>query len=215
MWPGLIKSAVFLLCLAPALWLGHAVYLAWSGGPNLLGPDPAQFLALETGQWSIRLLVAALAVTPLRHLLAAPRIWQYRRMIGLFALFYVSLHFLVFLAFLLQWEWADFGREIAERPYITVGFAAFVLLLPLGLTSVQIAQRKMGRRWKQLHRLVYVINILAVLHILWVLRSSYADVVLYGGLVAVLLLYRWLRHASPRVRRFSLSVKPLTPFRSL
>lgn len=204
MWASLIKSAVFLLCLAPAAWLAYAVGLAWVGGHNLLGPDPAQFLALETGQWSIRMLIGALAVTPLRYLLAAPSIWQYRRMIGLFALFYVLLHFLVFLVFLLQLQWSVLGREIAERPYITVGFIAFVLMLPLGLTSSQFARRRLGPRWKKLHRLVYVINILAVLHVLWVLRSSYGDVVLYGGLVVVLLGYRWMRHISPAVRHFSL-----------
>lgn len=203
MWVRLIKPAMFMLCLAPALWLFWVVYLAWSGGPNHLGPDPAQFLALETGQWAIRMLVAALAITPLRFLLAAPSIWRYRRMLGLFALFYVSLHFMVFLVFLLQFQWSAVGREVAERPYITVGFAAFVLLVLLGLTSFQRAQRLLGRRWKQLHRSVYVINILAVVHIFWVLRSSYADVVLYGGLVLLLLGYRWLRHISPSVRHFT------------
>lgn len=205
MWFGLFKPVVFLLCVAPALWLAYAVYLVWSGGENLLGPDPAQFLALETGQWSIRMLIAALAVTPFRYLLAAPSVWLFRRMMGLFALFYVTLHFLVFLFFFLQLRWSELMHEVAERPYITVGFAAFLMMLPLGLTSFQSAQQRMGRHWKQLHRSVYVINILAVLHILWVLRSSYGDVVLYGGLVVLLLGYRWLRNVSPVVRRFALA----------
>lgn len=201
---GLTKLLVFVLCLAPALWLSYGVFLALTGGANLLGPDPAQYLALQTGTWAIRLLIAALAVTPLRFLLNAPYLWQFRRMLGLFALFYVTLHFLVFLAFLLQWQWHDLGREIAERPYITFGFAAFVLLVPLGLTSVQFAQRKLGRNWKKLHRLVYVINILAVLHVTWIVRSSIADALLYGVLVLVLLGYRLLRHQSAAVRHFSL-----------
>ncbi len=201
---GLTKLLVFVLCLAPALWLSYGVALALTGGSNLLGPDPAQYLALQTGTWSIRLLIAALAVTPLRFLLNAPYLWQFRRMLGLFALFYVTLHFLVFLAFLLQWQWQDIGREIAERPYITFGFLAFVLLVPLGLTSVQSAQRKLGRNWKKLHRLVYVINILAVLHVTWIVRSSIADALLYGVLVLVLLGYRLLRHQSATVRQFSL-----------
>jgi sulfoxide reductase heme-binding subunit YedZ len=211
---GPIKPLVFLLCLSPALWLTYGVMLALTGGENLLGPDPAQFLALQTGTWSIRLLIAALAVTPLRYLLNAPYIWQFRRMLGLFAFFYVTLHFLVFLAFLLQWQWQDLGREIAERPYITFGFLAFVLLVPLGMTSVQFAQRKLGRRWKKLHRLVYVINILAVLHVTWIVRSSIADALLYGLLVLLLLGYRLLRHKSATVRQFSLRRAPKAPVRT-
>ncbi len=198
-----IKPIVFILLLLPALYYFYAVYLALNG-ENILGPDPAQALALTTGEWSIRILVAALAITPLRYLLNLPKLWNYRRMVGLFALFYVCLHLLVFLMFLLQWQWADIGREIAERPYITVGFTAFILLLPLGFTSFQAAQRKMGRNWKKLHRLVYVINILAVLHIIWVVRSSYFDAVLYGSLVFTCLAYRILRKYSPVVRKFTL-----------
>jgi sulfoxide reductase heme-binding subunit YedZ len=211
---GPIKPLVFLLCLSPALWLTYGVMLALTGGENLLGPDPAQFLALQTGTWSIRLLIAALAVTPLRYLLNAPYIWQFRRMLGLFAFFYVTLHFFVFLAFLLQWQWQDLGREIAERPYITFGFLAFVLLVPLGMTSAQFAQRKLGRRWKKLHRLVYVINILAVLHVTWIVRSSIADALLYGLLVLLLLGYRLLRHQSATVRQFSLRRAPKAPVRT-
>lgn len=199
----LVKPVVFLLFLSPALYYFYAVYLALQG-ENILGPDPAQALALATGEWSIRILIAALAITPFRYLLKAPKLWNYRRMIGLFALFYVCLHVLVFLMFLLQWQWAEIGREIVERPYITVGFAAFVLLIPLGLTSFQAAQRKLKRNWKRLHRAVYVINILAVIHVLWIVRSSYFDFVLYGSLVFVLLLYRALHKYVPPVRQFTL-----------
>lgn len=198
------KVIVFLLFLAPALYYFYAVYLALTGGENLLGPDPASALALATGEWSIRILIASLAITPLRYLLKMPRLWTFRRMIGLFALFYVSLHLLVFLMFLLQWQWADIGTEIIERPYITIGFTAFVLMVPLGLTSTHWAQRKLKRNWKRLHRLVYVINVLAVIHVLWIVRSSYFDALLYGSLVFVLLLYRALHKYVPPVRRFSL-----------
>ena len=199
----IIKPCVFILFLLPALALFYAVYLSLTGGENLLGPDPAQTLALETGEWSIRILIASLAITPLRYLLKMPELWSYRRMIGLFALFYISLHLLVFLMFLLQWQWGDIGREIIERPYITVGFTAFLLMLPLGMTSFQAAQRKLGRNWKRLHRLVYIINILAVLHVLWIVRSSYFDALLYGSLVSLCLGYRVLRHYSAAVRQFS------------
>lgn len=198
-----LKPLVFFLFLLPALYYFYAVYLALNA-ENILGPDPAQALSLATGEWSIRILVTALAITPLRYLLNMPKLWTYRRMVGLFALFYVFLHLIVFLMFLLQWQWSDIGREIVERPYITVGFTAFILLLPLGMTSFQAAQRKMGRNWKKLHKLAYVINILAILHIIWMVRSSYFDALLYGSLVFICLAYRIMRKYSPAVRKFSI-----------
>ena len=200
----LFKPVVFILCGLPASYLAYAVYLAFTGGDNLLGPDPAQFLSLETGEWAIRLLIASLAITPLRYLLNMPALFRFRRMIGLYAYFYVCLHLMVFLWFLLGWQWGSIGREIAERPYITIGFAAFVLLTPLAATSFNAAQRKLGRNWKTLHRLTYACAILAVLHVTWIVRSSYFDAVLYGGLVLVFLGYRVLRKYSGAVRGFTL-----------
>src|SRR5690606_573502 len=126
---------VFLLLLVPALYYFYAVYLAFTGTGNLLGSDPAKALSLATGTWAIRMLVLTLALTPVRYLFNWPVVWQYRRMVGLYALFYASLHFLVFLMFLLEWQWRELGTEIVERPYITVGFTAFVLMAALGLTS--------------------------------------------------------------------------------
>ena len=199
----LIKPIVFILCLCPAAYLVYAVYLAFSGGENLLGPDPAEYLSLETGEWAIRLLIASLAVTPLRYLLNAPALFRFRRMIGLYAYFYVSLHLLVFLWFLLGWQWGDIGTEISERPYITIGFTAYVLLTPLAATSFNAAQRKLGRNWKRLHRLTYACAILACMHVIWIVRSSYFDAVLYGGLVLFLLGYRVLRKYSPAVQKFT------------
>lgn len=203
-----IKPAIFLLSLAPALYLGYAVWLSLTGGANLLGPDPAKELALATGEWAIRFIIFTLALTPIRYLLNWPYAWRLRRMVGLFALFYATLHFLVFLVFLLGLRWAELGNEIAQRPYVTLGFLAFVLMIPLGLTSFQAAQRRMGRNWKRLHRLVYVTAVLAVLHVIWIVRSSYGDAVLYGSLVGLLLGYRLLRKYSTRVRRFTLIRKP-------
>jgi methionine sulfoxide reductase heme-binding subunit len=200
----LAKPVVFLLCLAPGAYLAYAVYLAFTGGENLLGPDPAQFLSLETGEWAIRLLILSLAITPLRYLLNWPYAFRFRRMIGLFAYFYVCMHLLVFLMFLLQWEWGAIGREIAERPFITIGFAGFILLTLLALTSFNAAQRKLGRNWKRLHRLTYAASILGVLHVVWIVRSSYFDAVLYGTLVIVLLGYRLLRKYSKSVQKFSI-----------
>lgn len=179
------------------------MYLSFTGAGDLLGPDPALALALLTGEWTIRFLIFTLALTPIRYLFNWPYALRLRRMVGLFTLFYATLHFLVFLLFLLQLRWDQLGTEIARRPYVTIGFTAFLLLIPLGLTSFQAAQRRMGRNWKRLHRLVYVIAILAVLHVIWIVRSSYGDAVLYGSLVALLLGYRLLRHYSPRARRFT------------
>jgi len=200
----LVKPAFVLLCLSPALWLVYTIVLALTGGQNFLGPDPAQYLALETGKWAMWMLIAALTVSPFRFLLNAPYAWQLRRMSGLFALFYVSLHFLVFLALLLEWRWQELDTEVAERPYVMIGMLAFVLLIPLGMTSVQYAQRKMGRRWKQLHRAVYVVGILSVMHVVWIVRSSIGDALVYGTIMAALLGYRLLRHFCPPVKKFSL-----------
>jgi len=202
-----VKSVIFVLCLLPASYVFYAVYLAYNG-ENILGPDPPIALSLLTGTWAIRMLVLSLAITPIRYLFNTVVVWQYRRMIGLYAFFYASLHLLVFLMFLLQWRWADIGTEILERPFITIGFAAYVLMLPLAMTSFNYAQRKLGRNWKRIHRTIYVISILAVLHIVWIVRSSYGDAVLYGGLVLLLLGYRLLRRHSQVVKRFSFRHPP-------
>lgn len=203
-----MKVLVFVACLSPALWLGYAVWLAWTGGENLLGTDPVKTLTLETGEWALRMLLLALAVTPLRYLFAQPLIWRFRRMLGLYAFFYAALHLLVFLAFVLQWHWRELVQEIVERPYITVGFAAVVLMLPLALTSTQGMQRRLGRNWKRLHRLVYVAGILAILHLLWILRSSTLDGWIYGCILAALLMHRVLHSKVPAVRRFTLRSPP-------
>lgn len=200
----LTKRILFVLLLLPAAWYFYAVYLAFSGGENLLGTDPAKTLSLETGEWAIRILILCLALTPVRYLFNWPYAWRLRRMTGLYALFYASLHFLVFLVFILNWDWSALLTEISDRPYITIGFAAFVLMLPLGLTSFNAAQRKLGRRWKHLHRSVYLINIFAVLHVIWIVRSSFGEALLYSSLVTVLLAYRLARYYLPAFRRFTL-----------
>lgn len=122
---------------------------------------------------------------------------------GVYAFFYTSLHFLIFLLLLLQLNWADLGEEIVERPYITVGFLSFLILFALAVTSFDVAQRRLGRRWKTLHRFVYLAAILAILHLVWIVRSDFADALLYGGLVFLLLAYRVLHAKSSEVRQFS------------
>lgn len=199
----LIKPAVFVACLLPALWWGYLIWLAYQGDAETLGPDPAKALSLVSGEWSIRFLVLALAITPLRYLFNAPYLWRLRRMIGLYAFFYTTLHFLVFVLVLLQLNWADLGREIAERPYITLGFLAYVILFLLAITSFNYAQRKLGRNWKRLHRGVYGAAIFAILHLVWIVRSDFGEALLYSGLVIALLLYRMMHKLSPPVRKFS------------
>ena len=182
-----VKWVVFVLALLPLAILLVGVFT------NTLGPDPADTLAAETGEWTFRFLLLSLAITPLRNIGGWPKVFPYRRTFGLFALFYASLHFLVYLVFLLQLRWSEIFEDIVERPYITVGFSAFVLLVVLGVTSTKRMMRKLGRRWKQLHKLVYVINILALIHLVWILRTDLAEAVIYASILLPLLAYRVYR----------------------
>lgn len=182
-----VKWVVFVLALLPLAILLVGVFT------NTLGPDPADTLAAETGEWTFRFLLLSLAITPLRNIGGWPKVFPYRRTFGLFALFYASLHFLVYLVFLLQLRWSEIFEDIVERPYITVGFSAFILLVVLGVTSTKRMMRKLGRRWKQLHKLVYVINILALIHLVWILRTDLAEAVIYASILLPLLAYRVYR----------------------
>ena len=180
----LIKPLVFAIALLPLAWILFRVV------NNDLGPDPAEELAKLTGIWAIRFLIVALAMTPLRLVFNAPEFVRNRRMLGLFALFYASCHFLVWILFLLGMQWGRIAEELVKRPYITIGFAAYLILFALGVTSPKVMVRKLGKNWKRLHRLVYTAGVLAVIHLLWIVRTDVGEVVLYGGLVAVLLGYR-------------------------
>lgn len=187
-----IKPAIFLLALTPL------AYVLWRVIANNLGPDPAQELAIETGEWAIRFLLLALAMTPLRYLTGSTEFVRNRRMVGLFALFYASLHFLVWMIFLLGLELGRIGAEIIERPYITIGFAAFVILVALGITSPKAMVRRLGRNWKRLHRLVYLAGVLAIIHLLWIQRTDLIEPVIYGSILIILLAYRVLHKRQSR-----------------
>tara|TARA_R110002073_G_scaffold332643_1_gene518985 strand:- start:264 stop:845 length:582 start_codon:yes stop_codon:yes gene_type:complete len=180
----LIKPAVFVLALVP-----FAALLLRILQENL-GPDPVQELSLETGEWTLRFLIITLAITPLRRITNQVEFTRHRRMLGLFALFYATLHLFVWLVFVLEFRWFAIAQEIIERPYITVGFSAYLILLALGLTSPKFMLRKLGKNWKRLHKLVYLAAILGVLHLLWILRLDIGPAVFYGALVAFLLGYR-------------------------
>lgn len=183
-----LKPAVFLLALVPLALLIVQI------SQNNLGPDPAQEIAKQTGELSIRFLLIALSLTPLRHLTGSFQFARHRRMIGLFALFYATLHFLAWMTFLLAFRWLAIGQELIERPYISIGFAAYVILLALGVTSPKVMVRKLGKNWRRLHKLVYVAGILAVVHLLWILRTDVWEAVLYGGILMVLLGFRVVRY---------------------
>ena len=182
-----LKPAVFLLALVPLALMVVQIL------QNNLGPDPAQELAKVTGEWSIRFLLLALALTPLRHLTGITQFVRHRRMLGLFALFYATIHLLVWMSFLLVFRWQAIGEELIERPYITVGFVAYMILLALGVTSPKSMVRRLGKNWKKLHRLIYVAGILAVVHLLWILRTDVWEAAVYGAVLAVLLGFRLIR----------------------
>jgi len=188
----LIKPLVFILALLPLALLLLRIL------QNNLGPDPVQELSLETGEWTLRFLIIALAMTPLRRITNQVEFTRHRRMIGLYALFYATLHLIVWLMFVLEFRWFAIAEEILERPYITVGFSAYLILLALGITSPKFMVRKLGKNWKRLHKLVYLAAILGVLHLLWILRLDIAPAVFYGALVAFLLGYRaWFSLRGP------------------
>lgn len=178
------KILFFIVAICPALFLLYAAV------NNNLGPDPAEALADSTGEWALRFLLLTLAVSPLRQLTGKVVVTQYRRMIGLFVFFYGILHFLVYLFFLLALQWQDLFDDILERPYITVGFTAFLLLIPLAITSTSKARRRMGRTWNKLHKLVYVVAILSLIHLWWQLRSDAIEVVIYAAIFVILMLFR-------------------------
>ena len=189
-----LKVVVFCICGLPFCYLLLRILT------QDLGPDPAQELAKETGEWALRFLIVTLTVSPLRYVTGITTFIRYRRMLGLYALFYASVHFLVWMSFLLGFRWFAIFEEVVERPFITVGFSAFVILVALGVTSPKVMVRKLGKKWKKLHRLVYVAAILAVLHLLWILRADIGEAVLYGALVFLLLGFRLARYLTARSR---------------
>ena len=184
--------------LAPATWLGWQVYEVWRTGSDALGADPVAEIEHRTGLWALRLLLLTLAVSPLRQLTGQAVLLRFRRMLGLYAFFYASLHLAAYLVLDLGGYWAQLFEEIAKRPYITVGFAAWLLLVPLAVTSTRGWMRRLGRRWGQLHRLVYAIAVLAVLHFWWLVKSDVREPALYAAIAAVLLGWRLARSISAR-----------------
>ena len=183
----LVKPSIFFMALIPFIWLLLKVF------QNDLGPDPAQALSIETGEWTLRFLLLTLAITPFRQIFRMAEIARLRRKIGLFTFFYASIHFLSWMAFILAFRWLAIAEELVERPYITVGFLAYVILFLLGVTSTNSMVRRLGKNWKRLHKFVYAASILAIVHLLWILRTDVTEAVIYGVLLAILLGYRIFR----------------------
>ena len=187
------KPLVWLLCLLPLAWL---VYGAAS---NNLGANPAEALIRATGDWTLRFLCLVLAVTPLRVIAGLPTLARVRRLLGLFMYAYLWLHLLSYAWFDMGLELADIARDIAKRPFILVGFSAFVLLTPLALTSFNRAIKVLGaRRWQLLHRAVYLVAGLAVLHFFWMRagKNDFAEVLVYAAILGALLGWRLWRRVS-------------------
>lgn len=190
------KPLVFALCLLPLSWLLYRVV------QDQLGANPQEALIRATGDWALRFLVIVLAVTPLRELSGLSALARYRRMLGVFMYFYALLHFLSYSGFDMGFDVADIFNDIVKRPFILVGSLALLLLTPLAATSFNAAVRALGaKRWQRLHRLVYAVAGLGILHFFWMRagKNDFAEVLVYAGILALLLGWR-LRKLRPRPR---------------
>lgn len=190
------KSWLFAVCLLP---LARLFVLGFGGG---LGANPIEFITHSTGTWTLVGLLVTLSVTPLRRLTGRADLIRYRRMLGLFAFFYAMLHFMTYLWLDQFFDLAGIAKDIVKRPFITVGFAACVLLIPLAVTSTHAMMRRLGRRWQQLHRLVYLIASLGVIHYLWLVKKDLTQPLIFGAVLVLLLAMRlpWGQSALHAVR---------------
>ena len=178
------KVWVFGICLLP---LARLIVL---GGSDGLGANPIEFITRSTGTWALVGLMVTLSVTPLRRLTGRTDLIRYRRMLGLFSFFYACLHFVIYIWLDQFFDPAAIAKDIVKRPFITVGFTAFVLLIPLAATSTHAMMRRLARRWQQLHRLIYLIALLGVIHYLWLVKKDLTDPLIYGGILILLLAMR-------------------------
>jgi sulfoxide reductase heme-binding subunit YedZ len=191
----LAKPLLFVLCLLPFVWLLYGAIM------NTLGPNPAEALIRDTGDWTLRFLCITLAVTPLRQWTKQPALARFRRMLGLFAFFYVVLHFLAYAWLDMGFDAATIAKDIPKRPFALVGFLALLLMLPLAATSFNRAIKALGAaRWQLLHRSVYAIVLLGLLHFFWMraAKNNFAEVAVYAAVIAVLLGWRLRQAAKSR-----------------
>jgi sulfoxide reductase heme-binding subunit YedZ len=185
----LIKISLFVLLLLPL------VNLFYLGFNDDLSADPVEYILHYTGIWSIRIVLLTLLMTPLKDLLKKAVFLRVRRLIGLFVFFYVSLHLLVYVWLDLGFRFSHLWEDILKRPYITVGFIAWLLLVPMAITSNRRMIRKLGKKWKTLHKSIYVITILACLHFIWLVKKDLQEPLIYAGIAFVLLFYRLIKYS--------------------
>ena len=194
-----LKAAAHALCAVPFAWLVADTVR------DALGPDPVAQITHRTGIWALRLLLVTLAVTPLRRLTGRAELVQYRRLFGLWTFFYACAHFATYLVLDLGGYWPQVFEDIVDRPFITVGFLAWLLLVPLAATSTRAAMRRLGRNWQRLHRAVYAIGVLAILHFVWLVKSgeeiARREPLVYGAILGVLLLARAVPALVRRIRK--------------
>jgi methionine sulfoxide reductase heme-binding subunit len=200
-----LKPAVFLVCLVPLAQLAYGFYA------DDLTANPIEYITRFTGSWALIILITSLAVTPLRRITGWNALVRFRRMLGLFAFFYATLHFATYMVLDLFFDFAAIAKDIIKRPYITVGFTAFVLMIPLAITSTTGMIRRLGKRWQQLHYLVYGIAILGVVHFYWLVKADIRRPVQYGSVLALLLGYRlfskWVPFIANRFSRGTSAVR--------
>ncbi len=192
----LIKPLVFITCLLPL------VFGIWAGFTDQLGANPIEEITHRTGDWALRLLLITLAVTPARRLFGWSWPLRVRRLLGLFTFFYACLHLLTYFVLDQFFDWDEIFKDIIKRPYITIGFSAFVLLVPLAITSTNAMMRRLGKRWGQLHQLVYVVAVFGILHYLWLVKADYLLPLIHAAILLALLLVRvWYQRQSLSTRR--------------
>jgi len=199
-----LKPVVFLVCLIPFAQLAFNAYA------GELGANPIETITRFTGSWSLIILIASLAVTPLRRITGWNDLIKVRRMLGLFAFYYAALHFTTYMILDLYFDFPAILKDILKRPYITVGFAAFLLMIPLAVTSTAAMIRRLGKRWQQLHYLVYVVAILGVVHFYWLVKADISRPAQYGAVLAILLGYRLVANWAPQ----KITFKKFKPFKS-
>jgi len=178
------KVGIFLIALIPATLLVRGMLA------GTLGVNPAETIQLQTGRWALKFLLLSLAVTPVRRITGWNIVIQYRRMLGLFAFFYATLHFAAYYSFDLAFNVGDMLADVARRPFITMGTAALLTMAPLAITSTKGWIRRLGKRWTRLHRLVYLSGICAVIHFAWKVKVFTGDSVLYAAILTALLGFR-------------------------
>jgi len=189
---GWSKLAVFPVCLIPLAYLGLAAY------QGNLGANPLEVITHTTGDWTIRFLLITLSITPLRQVSRQYWLIQYRRMLGLFAFFYGTLHLTTYLWFDKFFRWHAILDDVGQRKFITVGFLGFVLMIPLAITSTRGMIRRLGKRWTAIHRLIYVSATAGVIHYYWLVKADHRLPLTYGAILLVLLAYRLAKWAAPK-----------------